>query len=118
MTVLVPAHKTDLVISSALELARHIAEQENVPRQVVKNTFQIQYRDDPVAFAYDCINWPTAERLAPYQEEILVEVPIRKRVSVRGPHGLGKSTLLSIETLWFALTRDGEDWKIPTLASN
>lgn len=38
-------------------------------------------------------------------------------MSIRGPHGLGKTALAAITILWFALTRDGEDWKIPTTAS-
>lgn len=40
-----------------------------------------------------------------------------KRVAVRGPHGLGKTAIAAWVVLWFALTRDGEDWKLPTTAS-
>lgn len=36
---------------------------------------------------------------------------------MRGPHGLGKTALASWVVLWFALTRDGKDWKLPTTAS-
>ena len=36
---------------------------------------------------------------------------------MRGPHGLGKTAMLAWFVLWFALTRDGEDWKVPTTAS-
>ena len=43
--------------------------------------------------------------------------PEYRRVSVRGPHGLGKTALMSWDIWWYALTRDGEDWKIPTTAS-
>jgi hypothetical protein len=32
-------------------------------------------------------------------------------------HGLGKTTLNAWAVLWFALTRDGEDWKVITTAS-
>lgn len=39
------------------------------------------------------------------------------RTSVRGPHGLGKTALASWVLLWFALTRDGRDWKVITTAS-
>lgn len=39
------------------------------------------------------------------------------RHTIRGPHGLGKTALAAQAVLWFALTRDGEDWKVPTLAS-
>lgn len=45
------------------------------------------------------------------------ELPVKRRACVRGPHGLGKTALASWAVLWFALTRDGEDWKMPTTAS-
>lgn len=38
-------------------------------------------------------------------------------MAVRGPHGLGKTALNSWAILWFALTREGEDWKVITTAS-
>lgn len=47
----------------------------------------------------------------------MAELPERKRVTVRGPHGLGKTAMAAWIILWFALTRDGGDWKIPTTAS-
>lgn len=75
------------------------------------------YRHDPVAFVHDLVIWPAGEGPAAYQDEILGELPGRKRVSVRGPHGLGKTALKAWAVLWFALTRDGEDWKTPTTAS-
>ncbi len=80
------------------------------------NTFKVQYRNDPVAFVHDCIDWKD-EQPAPYQDEILELLAVNRRVAARGPHGLGKSALASWAILWFALTRDGEDWKIPTTAS-
>lgn len=79
--------------------------------------FKRTYRNNYVAFAHDCIIWPEGEGLTRYQEEILAELPIRKRVAVRGPHGLGKTCLAGIATNCFALTWDGEDWKLPTTAS-
>jgi hypothetical protein len=79
-------------------------------------TFKKTYRHDPVAFAHDCIDWGD-EHLALYQEEILGELPQRRRVAVRGPHGLGKTCIASIALLHFALTHDGSDWKVPTTAS-
>ena len=36
---------------------------------------------------------------------------------MRGPHGLGKTGMASWVVLWFALTRDGDDWKCVTTAS-
>ncbi len=54
-----------------------------------------------------------------YQLEVLRMLPEKKKVSTRGPHGLGKTALASWAILAFALTRDraGVDWKIPTTAS-
>lgn len=78
-----------------------------------------RYHDDPVAFAHDVIEWPEGEGPTEYQGEILDRLHAKRRLAVRGPHGLGKTTDASLAILWFALTRDdaGEDWKIPTTAS-
>jgi hypothetical protein len=79
-----------------------------------------RYYDDPVGFARDCINWDDGEGLTEYQEEVLDSIPRRKRVAVRGPHGLGKTGIAAIAVHWFALTRDaaGVDWKIPATAGS
>lgn len=37
-------------------------------------------------------------------------------MAVRGPRGLGKTALAAWVILWYAVTRDGLDWKIPTTA--
>jgi hypothetical protein len=80
--------------------------------------WQRKYRDDPVAFARECIDWPGGEVLAPYQAESLAAIPQYKRVSVRAPHSAGKSALAAIAVLWFVLTRDGiDDWKAALTAS-
>jgi hypothetical protein len=78
-----------------------------------------KYYDDPVGFAADCIDWHD-DGLTGYQQEIIGDLPSRKRISVRGPHGLGKGCTASVTVLWFALTRDaaGVDWKIPTTAGS
>jgi hypothetical protein len=77
-----------------------------------------RYYHDPVGFVRDCINWPEGKFLTDYQMEILDELPKRKRVAVRGPHGLGKTACVSLAILWFSLTRDavGKDWKVITTA--
>jgi len=77
-----------------------------------------RFYDDPVGFARECIRWPVGQHLTDYQAEILAAVPKRKRVAVRGPHGLGKSTAAAILILWFATTREasGVDWKCATTA--
>ena len=77
-------------------------------------------REDAALFAAECIAWASGESPADYQLEILRELPRRRRVAVRGPHGLGKSALAAWAILWFALTRDGlpgADWKVVTTAS-
>jgi len=79
--------------------------------------FRRTYRDDPAAFVHDCFVWPDGQGPTAYQDEVLSELPVRRRVAVRGPHGLGKTSLAAWAILWYALTRDGEDWKCPTTAS-
>src|ERR1039457_4879011 len=78
-----------------------------------------KYYDDPLGFAADCIDF-RGEGLTGYQQEIIGDLPSRKRIAVRGPHGLGKSGIAAVTVLWFALTRDaaGVDWKIPTTAGS
>jgi hypothetical protein len=78
--------------------------------------FQRQYRNRPDAFIADCIEWGAGQGPAPYQLEIAEQLQMKKRVAVRGPHTLGKTSLASWLVHWFALTRDGEDWKLPTTA--
>jgi hypothetical protein len=78
-----------------------------------------KYYDDPLAFAADCIDW-RGDGLAAYQQAVIGDLPGKKRIAVRGPHGLGKGCIASVTILWFALTRDaaGVDWKIPTTAGS
>lgn len=83
------------------------------------------YYDDPVGFIRDCVKFRpmkdgTPGGLAPYQAEIIGDLPRRKRIAVRGPRGLGKSTTASLVVLWFAITREaaGVDWKIATTAGS
>ncbi|HEX3962161.1 MAG TPA: hypothetical protein VHZ03_36955 [Trebonia sp.] len=72
-----------------------------------------KYYDDPLGFLDNCIDWRDDGGLTEYQREIIGGVPAHRRTSVRGPHGLGKSSLAAWVMLWFALTRDaaGVDWK-------
>jgi hypothetical protein len=80
--------------------------------------FKIRYWDDPVGFILECVEWPDTDQPAPYQLDIAQLLYDEARVAVRGPHGLGKTALAAWIILWFALTREGKDWKIPTTASN
>ena len=106
-----PNYKT-WPIEYQLELERYLMTLVSSDEQ-----FKRAYRNNYVAFAHDCITWPEGEGLTGYQDEILGEIPHRKRVAVRGPHGLGKTCIAAIALLCFAITHDGDDWKIPTTAS-
>lgn len=78
----------------------------------------IDYLYDPAGFARDAITWAPGRTLSPYQDETLAALPAHRRVSVRGPHGLGKSCTSALAVLWFALTSEaaGIDWKCITTA--
>ena len=69
----------------------------------------------PTCWVADCL----AVNLTRYQSEILDAIPVRRRVAIRGPHGLGKSFIGAVAVNWFATTRElaGVDWKIITTAS-
>lgn len=83
--------------------------------KVLSRSRMARWWSSPVVWARDCMRVD----LAPYQAEVLDALPERKRVALRGPHGLGKSFIGSILVNWFASTRDmaGKDWKIITTAS-
>lgn len=91
----------------------HVMKRQRASRRMER------YYGDPVAFAADCIDWPRGGGLAPYQAESLAKLVEHKRVAKRGPHGLGKTTDMSVAALWFALTREmlEMDWKVITTAS-
>lgn len=68
--------------------------------------------DGIVAFANDVLGI----RLADYQEDIVRHFVTHKRVAVRGPHGLGKTTIAAVCTLWLIAVHD-TDVKVATTAS-
>jgi hypothetical protein len=92
-------------------------QEERVRRATRKANGARVYWSDPVGFLRDCVAWPEGKAATAYQTEILSLLPDKKRVAVRGPHGLGKTALAAWAVWWFALTREGEDWKIITTAS-
>lgn len=107
-----------LPIRAQAELERRRRVSSGVVTLSPYDRFRRQYRNDPVAFAHDCYKWPAGKAPYPYHDEILTAVQEYDRVSVRGPHGLGKTACLSWIIDWFALTRDCDcDWKIPVTAS-
>jgi hypothetical protein len=98
-----------------LERLKHL---QDLQRRAKKIDVKVaRYYNDPLAFAADCIDW-RGEGLTEYQMDIIGQLPVKKREAVRGPHGLGKSTIAAITVLWFALTRDATetDWKVVTTA--
>ena len=78
--------------------------------------FQDRYFNDLPGFVRECFVWRPDEGPADYQEDVLGIIQ-NGRTSVRGPHGLGKTAMAAWVILWFALTRDGRDWKAVTTAS-
>lgn len=78
---------------------------------------QLRYQHDPVGWIDAFVRFPKGEGLADYQRDACAALPREKRVSVRGPHGLGKTMMATLLLLWFATTRDGMDWKAVTTAS-
>ena len=110
----------DIVIDAPVEKIRRLAELRGLVAEARRNQppSRSPYHDSPSRFAAECINWRGSPGLTPYQAEILDAVPTHKRVAVRGPHGLGKTTLDALLVLWFAATRDqaGIDWKVATTA--
>lgn len=87
----------------------------NLADKVLARSRLAVWRASPRQWAHDCL--PVT--LSGYQGEVLDEIPVRKRVALRGPHGLGKSFLGATAVHWFATTRDlaGVEWKIITTAS-
>jgi hypothetical protein len=76
------------------------------------------YLDDPLGFIDQCVVFRPGGGLTAYQREIIDSLVAKKRVAVRGPHGLGKTTTSALIILWFSLTREasGRDWKVVATA--
>lgn len=79
--------------------------------------WQKEYWDKPAGFVEDCIRFNRDEGMTSYQAETLNRLAEGQRVCVRSLHTAGKTALAAWAILWFSLTRDGRDWKIPTTAS-
>lgn len=77
------------------------------------------YHGNPRGFIEECFVWEPGKEPTEYQLDVCDLLIENGRVSVRGPHGLGKTAEAAWLILWFSLTRDAlnEDWKVPTTAS-
>lgn len=98
------------------ELAKRLrSNSQTDPHRERYYQFQKTYYHDPAGFARDCFVFPPGEDFADYQYDILDKLIEYRRVAVRGPHGLGKTSLAAIVVLWAILTSD--DVKVVTTAS-
>lgn len=104
----------DELLKEAWEEAKKRKKAENS----VYKKFQEKYFNDPVGFVRDMIDWKGGNGLVFYQNKIMEKVQEYDRVAVRGPRTLGKTAVAAILVHWYALTRDGRDWKVPTTASH
>lgn len=78
----------------------------------LKSVFKRTYREDRIAFVYDCFNWKPGKSPKEYQLQALGALDSGySRVAIQSLHGVGKTTTMSWIALHFALTRDGDDWK-------
>lgn len=67
-----------------------------------------RYRDEPVSFCREVLGFVGATLRssgAPYQATVMQDVAEHPRVSVRSGHGVGKSTVAALLTIWWLLTR-------------
>lgn len=80
--------------------------------------FKRTYQNDRVAFVHDCIKWKPGQGPKEYQLQALGALDIgHSRVAIQSLHGIGKTTTMALNSLHFALTRDGQDWKALATAS-
>lgn len=83
--------------------------------KVLARTRLSRWMHCPTCWARECLN----VELVDYQTEVLDALPAKRRVALRGPHGLGKSFIGAVVVNWFATTRElaAMDWKVITTAS-
>ncbi|WP_284576789.1 hypothetical protein [Streptomyces sp. 2P-4] len=112
-------HVRDLVRAGDVATLRAVRDRVASRRTQKAARRAIRYMRDPVGWARDVIAWKPGQSLTTYQADAIGLLPEKKRVAIRGPHGLGKTGMAALVVLWFATTRDaaGIDWKILTTAS-
>lgn len=93
---------------------------EKIKRNISPPIEHDEWRDyipDPVAWVEDFIVFPEGESANYYQNEALSALVADHRITLRGPHGLGKTFVAALAILWFLSTRP-DDTKIPCTASS
>ena len=78
--------------------------------------FQVIYRHNPLAFIHDCFEWPEGQQPTAYQDRIAELLPLKHRIAVYGPRGLGKTANMS-QLIWWALLTVN-DVKVPITAGD
>lgn len=102
---------------------------EAARRRAIRHDYIAKYRLDFRQWILDCIIWnpdKPNDRPTDYQLEAAYRLVSERRISMVGPHGLGKSAWFAWSVQWFATTRDNQhefgfppgDWKIRTTAGS
>lgn len=101
-----------------LELLADLERRAAALRSAANRAAHERYAQTPSLFLTECVELPPGRAFAPYQLDALDALAGHGRVAVRGPRGLGKTTIAAAAVHWFARTRDalGQDWKILTTA--
>ena len=87
----------------------------DIAGKVLARTRLARWMTCPSCWAEECLK----AELVTYQRETLDRVAAKRKVALRGPHGLGKSFIGATLVHWFATTREmaGREWKVNTTAS-
>jgi hypothetical protein len=104
-----------------LEQLQRLADLESKAAAVKARTERAEhqrYAKCPSLFIRDHVELPPGRIFAPYQLDALDELAEHSRLALRGPRGMGKTTIAAFAVHWFARTREalGLDWKILTTA--
>jgi hypothetical protein len=95
----VTGHPATADLQERLERLRHLRELK-LRALPDPSSAAVRWLHDPAAFAQEAITWPAGQGLTVYQAEILRQLPIRRRLAIRGPHGLGKTAVNAIAVLF------------------
>lgn len=112
-------HVRDLVRAGDVATLRAVRDRVASRRTQKAARRAIRFMYDPTGWAREVIDWRGGQGLTAYQADALDLLPKKRRLAIRGPHGLGKTGMAALTVLWFATTRDaaGIDWKVLVTAS-